>query len=36
MNTGLYHFQAFTEFFVLNLLTGYFTEIHGDFEQIHE
>ncbi len=36
MNTGLYNFQALTEFFALNQLTGYFTESHRDFEQIHE
>jgi hypothetical protein len=36
MNTGLYHFQAFTEFFALNPLTDYFSEIREDFEQIHE
>jgi hypothetical protein len=36
MNTGFDTFQAVTEFFALNPLTGYFTEGHGDFEQIRE
>jgi hypothetical protein len=36
MNTGLSNFQTVTEFFALNPLTDYFTESHGDFEQIHE